>query len=45
MSIDAVDLLRRKGFGAQRLEHGVAEWCAQGWPVDSGEDRRVGERP
>jgi rhodanese-related sulfurtransferase/DNA-binding transcriptional ArsR family regulator len=44
MSIDAVDLLRRKGFRAQRLEHGVAEWRAQGWRVDSGEDRRVGGR-
>ena len=45
MSLDAVDLLRRKGFSAQRLEHGVAEWRAQGWRVDSGEDRRVAGRP
>src|SRR6266545_3469606 len=44
MSLDAVDLLRRKGFRAQRLEHGVAEWRAQGWRVDSGEDRGVGGR-
>jgi rhodanese-related sulfurtransferase len=44
MSIDAVDLLRRKGFRAQRLEHGVAEWRAQGWRVDSGADRHAGER-
>jgi rhodanese-related sulfurtransferase/DNA-binding transcriptional ArsR family regulator len=44
MSLDAVDLLRRKGFRAQRLEHGVAEWRAQGWRVDSGEDRRIGGR-
>jgi rhodanese-related sulfurtransferase len=44
MSLDAVDLLRRKGFRAQRLEHGVAEWRAQGWRVDTGEDRRAGGR-
>jgi rhodanese-related sulfurtransferase/DNA-binding transcriptional ArsR family regulator len=45
MSLDAVDLLRRKGFRAQRLEHGVAEWRAQGWRVDTGEERRAGGRP
>jgi rhodanese-related sulfurtransferase/DNA-binding transcriptional ArsR family regulator len=44
MSLDAVDLLRRKGFRAQRLEHGVAEWRAQGWRVDTGEHRRAGGR-
>ena len=44
MALDAVDLLRRKGFRAQRLEHGVAEWRAQGWRVDTGEDRRAGRR-
>ena len=45
MSLDAVDLLRRKGFRAQRLEHGVVEWRAQGWRVDTGEDRHTGTRP
>jgi len=45
MSLDAVDLLRRKGFRAQRLEHGVVEWRAQGWRVDTGEDRHTGDRP
>lgn len=45
MSLDAVDLLRRKGFRAQRLEHGVVEWRAQGWRVDTGEDRHAGGRP
>jgi len=45
MSLDAVDLLRRKGFRAQRLEHGVVEWRAQGWRVDAGEDRHTGARP
>jgi rhodanese-related sulfurtransferase/DNA-binding transcriptional ArsR family regulator len=40
MALDAVDLLRRKGFRAQRLEQGVTEWRARGWRVESGEDRR-----
>jgi rhodanese-related sulfurtransferase/DNA-binding transcriptional ArsR family regulator len=45
MALDAVDLLRRKGFRAQRLEHGVAEWRAQGWRVESGADRYEARRP
>jgi rhodanese-related sulfurtransferase len=45
MALDAVDLLRRKGFRAQRLEHGVVEWRAQGGRVDTGEDRHTGDRP
>jgi rhodanese-related sulfurtransferase/DNA-binding transcriptional ArsR family regulator len=44
MALDAVDLLRRKGFRAQRLEHGVAEWRAQGWRVESGHDRHEARR-
>lgn len=44
MALDAVDLLRRKGFRAQRLEHGVGEWRAQGWRVDTGEERHAGGR-
>ena len=42
MSLDAVDLLRQKGVRAQRLEHGVVEWRAQGWRVDTGEHRNAG---
>lgn len=30
MALDAVDLLRRKGFRAHRMAHGVPEWRAQG---------------
>jgi rhodanese-related sulfurtransferase len=41
MALDAVDLLRRKGVRASRLEHGVAEWRARGWRVESGEGRPV----
>jgi rhodanese-related sulfurtransferase/DNA-binding transcriptional ArsR family regulator len=39
MALDAVDLLRRKGFRAHRLEHGVPEWRARGWRVETGDDR------
>jgi rhodanese-related sulfurtransferase/DNA-binding transcriptional ArsR family regulator len=42
MALDAVDLLRRKGFRAQRLEQGVAEWRARGWRVETGGDRHAG---
>lgn len=45
MALDAVDLLRRKGFRAHRLEHGVPEWRARGWRVESGRDRPADGRP
>lgn len=45
MAFDAVDLLRRKGFRARRLEMGVPDWRARGWRVEAGEDRRAGRRP
>jgi rhodanese-related sulfurtransferase len=42
MALDAVDLLRRKGFRARRLEQGVSEWRSRGWRVESGEARGAG---
>jgi rhodanese-related sulfurtransferase len=42
MALDAVDLLRRKGVHAHRLEHGVLEWRAQGWRLDTGKERHAG---
>jgi rhodanese-related sulfurtransferase len=42
MAVEAVDLLRKKGFKAQRLEHGVADWRARGWRVAT---ERKGVRP
>ena len=36
MAIEAVDLLRKKGFRAQRLEQGVIEWRARGWRIATG---------
>jgi rhodanese-related sulfurtransferase len=40
MALHAVDLLRRRGFRAHRLELGVPEWRAQGWRVERGDDGR-----
>ena len=31
MAIEAVQLLKKKGFRAHRLEEGVADWRARGW--------------
>lgn len=45
MALDAVDILRRKGFRAHRMEQGVLEWSARGWRVESGADRRANARP
>jgi rhodanese-related sulfurtransferase len=35
MAIEAVELLRKKGFKAQRIEQGVMDWRARGWRVES----------
>jgi rhodanese-related sulfurtransferase len=35
MAIEAVKLLRRKGFRAHRLEHGIVDWRARGWRVET----------
>jgi rhodanese-related sulfurtransferase len=44
MALDAVEVLRRKGLRAHRLELGVPEWRARGWRVDTGDGRRAGGR-
>jgi len=33
MAVEAVELLRAKGFKAHRMEQGVADWSARGWRV------------
>lgn len=33
MAVEAVELLRKRGFKAHRLEQGVADWRARGWRV------------
>jgi rhodanese-related sulfurtransferase len=37
MALDAVEVLRRGGLRAHRLEDGVNEWRARGWRVEAGE--------
>jgi DNA-binding transcriptional ArsR family regulator/rhodanese-related sulfurtransferase len=44
MAVDAVELLRRNGFRAHRMEHGVPEWRAKGWRVETGVDRHARRR-
>jgi rhodanese-related sulfurtransferase len=36
MAIEAVELLRRNGFRAQRMEQGVLEWRERGWRIEAG---------
>jgi rhodanese-related sulfurtransferase len=36
MAIDAVELLRKKGYRAHRMELGVADWHARGWRLEKG---------
>ncbi|HEX2733389.1 MAG TPA: metalloregulator ArsR/SmtB family transcription factor [Polyangiaceae bacterium] len=49
MAHDAVQLLRREGFNAHRMEQGVADWRARGWRITSLQAKRnnrtVGARP
>ena len=47
MALEAVELLRRKGYTAHRLEQGVADWRARGWRTvtatrKASADRRTG---
>ncbi|HEY5617723.1 MAG TPA: metalloregulator ArsR/SmtB family transcription factor [Vicinamibacterales bacterium] len=45
MAIEAVALLRKRGFQAHRMEEGVADWRARGWRVDTCvEARAEGQR-
>ena len=34
MAVEAVELLRKKGFRAYRMEQGVVDWRARGWRVE-----------
>lgn len=42
MAIDAVEFLRRRGYRAHRLEHGVPDWRSRGWKVAVGPGRASG---
>lgn len=35
MAVEAVELLRKKGFTAHRLEQGIVDWRARGWRVEA----------
>ncbi len=39
MALEAVELLRKKGFKAQRMDEGVVDWRARGWRIQSGASR------
>jgi len=41
MAIEAVELLRKKGFRANRMEQGVMDWRARGWKIEKSQ----GEEP
>jgi rhodanese-related sulfurtransferase/DNA-binding transcriptional ArsR family regulator len=36
MALEAAEMLRKKGFRAERMEHGVVDWRARGWRVEVG---------
>jgi len=36
MAVEAVELLRKRGFRAQRMDAGVADWRASGWRLEKG---------
>ena len=44
MAIEAVERLRRQGFRAHRMEHGVADWRARGWRLETGDEPPVEAR-
>jgi rhodanese-related sulfurtransferase len=35
MAVEAVELLRRRGFTAHRMEQGIVDWRARGWRVQA----------
>jgi rhodanese-related sulfurtransferase len=35
MAVEAVELLRKKGFKAHRMEQGLVDWRARGWRVEA----------
>jgi rhodanese-related sulfurtransferase len=46
MAVEAVALLRKKGFRAHRMEQGVVDWRSRGWRIEAGMEQnlRVNER-
>jgi rhodanese-related sulfurtransferase len=40
MAVEAVELLRKRGFNAHRIEQGVADWRARGWRLEAEREAR-----
>jgi rhodanese-related sulfurtransferase/DNA-binding transcriptional ArsR family regulator len=38
MAVEAVELLRKKGFRAHRMEQGVVDWRARGWRLEASKE-------
>ena len=45
MAVEAVEILRDKGFRAHRMEQGVADWRAHGWRVATAKPAKGMARP
>lgn len=46
MAIEAVQLLRKAGYRAFRMEYGIVDWRARGWRIDrAASNSRPGESP
>ena len=43
LAVQAVEMLRKKGFKATRLEEGVQDWMAMGFSISVGEEEKSGE--
>jgi len=41
MAVEAVALLRKKGFRANRMEEGVVDWRARGWRVERSDEEEA----
>jgi len=41
MAVEAVELLRKKGFTAHRMEQGVVDWRARGWRIESASSKKA----
>jgi rhodanese-related sulfurtransferase len=39
MAVEAVQLLRKAGYRAHRMEHGVVDWRANGWKIERAQGR------
>jgi rhodanese-related sulfurtransferase len=44
LAVQAVEILRKKGFKATRLEEGVQDWLAMGFSISVGEEKKPAER-